>query len=261
MNELNLEKIQLDLERSKSVLERAQIFLKSRKKVDQHLKKIKKTQPKNTSRLSPHHPNGIKKIQIGCGPKNILPDWWNVDIRDFPGIDCVMDVTQPWEFTGIEYIYGEHFLEHLTLEGTVNFLRHAWHSLSDRGMIRLSTPALEWVLSTHMNLAEPDSKTRVAQTFAINKAFHGWGHQFLYSQEVLTELLENLGWTNIRYCKYGESQHVALRNLERHGKYRIYNGYPSVWIVEASKSPVFPDISAYFDRLKTQYINYANAGH
>lgn len=261
MKNFNLEQVEQDLERSQSVLDLAQTFLKSRQQVDRNLPKIKKTNSDNGSRLSPHHPNGIKKIQIGCGPKNILPDWWNVDIRSFPGIDCVMDVTQPWPFTGIEYIYGEHFLEHLTLEGAVDFLRHAWHSSSDRGILRLSTPALEWVLSTHLNLAEPDSKTRVTQTLAINRAFHGWGHQFLYSQDFFTELLQNVGWTNIRYCKYGESQHPRLKNLERHGKYRIHNGYPSVWIVEASKAPVFPDISPYIERLKTQYINYANAEH
>ena len=45
-------------------------------------------------RLGPDDPNGIKKVHVGCGPKNIFPDWWNVDIRSFQGIDTVMDVTK-----------------------------------------------------------------------------------------------------------------------------------------------------------------------
>jgi hypothetical protein len=45
-------------------------------------------------RLSPDAPGGIKKLQVGCNPKNILPDWWNVDIRWFPGIDQVMTDTR-----------------------------------------------------------------------------------------------------------------------------------------------------------------------
>ena len=73
-------------------------------------------------RLSPQNHNGIKKVQVGCGPHNIMADWWNVDIRPFPGIDQVMDVTKPWPFNGLEYVYGEHFLEHLSLEGAIAFL-------------------------------------------------------------------------------------------------------------------------------------------
>ncbi|MDY6939450.1 MAG: hypothetical protein SWY16_17500 [Cyanobacteriota bacterium] len=254
-----LEEVRKNLEKSQQIIDRARDFLKSRKVSLQST-----PSPEKIEQIDPsQHPlkGNIKKVQIGCGPKNILPDWWNVDIRHFPGIDRVMDVTQPWPFTEIEYIYGEHFLEHLTLEGAVNFLRHAWHSSSDRVVLRLSTPALEWVLSTHMHLEEPNPKIRRAQTFAMNRAFHGWGHQFLYSQAVLTELLENLGWTNLRYCQYGASQHPALKNLERHGKYRLDNGYPSVWIVEATKTRIFPDISQYVEGLKTEYINTANAEH
>ena len=33
-----------------------------------------------------------------------------------------MDVTKPWFFNGLEYVYGEHFLEHLSLEGAIAFL-------------------------------------------------------------------------------------------------------------------------------------------
>ncbi|MEI2418966.1 hypothetical protein V6O07_01730 [Arthrospira platensis SPKY2] len=78
-----------------------------------------------TVRLGPEHEQGIKKLQVGCGPKNILSDWWNVDVRPFPGIDLAMDVTQSWNLNNLEYVYGEHFLEHLTLEGAIAFLDQA----------------------------------------------------------------------------------------------------------------------------------------
>jgi predicted SAM-dependent methyltransferase len=58
-----------------------------------------------------------------------MSDWWNVDLRAFPGIDAVMDVTKPWPFDGWEYVYGEHFLEHWSLEGAIAFINHAWKSL------------------------------------------------------------------------------------------------------------------------------------
>lgn len=224
---------------------------------------MEETKNNITSRLCPSYANGIKKVQIGCGPHNILTDWWNVDIRPFPGIDRVMDVTQPWPFNDLEYVYGEHFLEHLSLEGAVDFLNNAWNSLKPGGMIRLSTPSLEWVLSTHFTLSEPNAEKRISSTFAINRAFHGWGHQFLYSKEFLTSLLENLGWSSIKYCEYGKSEQPALTGLERHGKVSFFNGYPSVWIVEALRDNTRNEsgIVPYTNFLEKSYITYVRAGH
>lgn len=214
-------------------------------------------------RLGPDCAQGIKKIQIGCGPKNILPDWWNVDIRLFPGIDEVMDATQPWKYQSLDFVYGEHFLEHLTLDGAISFLRNAWSSLKEEGVIRLSTPSLEWVLSTHFDLSESAAKKRIVSTFAMNRAFHGWGHHFLYSQEFLVDLLENIGFTKINFFEYGKSEHSELIGMERHGSYKVHNGYPSVWIVEATKKEKYrkDDISQYLHFVEKQYMMYVKGGH
>lgn len=221
------------------------------------------TDKQKSQRLGPDHPKGIKKVQVGCGPKNILLDWWNVDIRPFPGIDCVMDVTKPWPFDGLRYVYGEHFLEHLSLEGSVAFMNNAWKSLQPGGLIRLSTPSLEWVLSTHFNLSETDPQKRIDSTFSINRAFHGWGHQFLYSKEFLSTLLNNLGWQNVKFCEYGKSKDPALTGMERHGGYTVANGYPNVWIVEATRPNTRNEsqVSSYQKVLEKSYMSYIRSGH
>ena len=38
-------------------------------------------------RRGPNDPGGIARLHVGCGPKNLMADWWNVDIRSFKGID------------------------------------------------------------------------------------------------------------------------------------------------------------------------------
>ena len=214
-------------------------------------------------RLSPHNYNGIKKVQVGCGPHNIMDDWWNVDIRPFPGIDQVMDVTKPWPFNGLEYVYGEHFLEHLSLEGAIAFLNNVWKSLKPGGVIRLSTPSIEWVLSTHFNLSETNPQRRIDSTFSMNRAFHGWGHQFIYSKDFLQSLLDNLGWQKVIFCEYGKSEHSSLQGIERHGNYRVDNGYPNVWIVEGTRGDGRSESSAssYQKLLDKSYISYVRSGH
>ena len=213
-------------------------------------------------RFSPEHPLGIKKVQVGCGPKNILPSWWNVDIRNFTGIDQVMDVTKPWQWDAVlDFVYGEHFLEHLKLEDSIKFLKNAAKALKPQGKIRLSTPSLEWILATHFDLNQDNSEKRISQTFAINRAFHGWGHQFLYSRSFLQSIVEAVGFKDAKFCNYGESSEDALCGMERHGGYNFTAGYPSVWILEATLAqPAILDLK-FLEECNANYTQYVNAGH
>jgi predicted SAM-dependent methyltransferase len=218
---------------------------------------------RTSDRLPPSNPYGIRRVQVGCGPANIFPDWWNVDIRGFDGIDEAMDVTQPWPWTNLlDYVYGEHFLEHLTPVSGAAFLSQANNALRIGGKIRLSTPSLEWVLKTHFNFEETSPHRRLSDTWAINRAFHGWGHQFLFSKEMLTFIIECSGFQKINFFDYGSSNDSALSNLERHGGWRVEHGYPSVWIVEAEKgvgssvdSPVF------VLQAQENFVRFVDSGH
>jgi len=67
----------------------------------------------------------------------------------------------------------------------------------------------------------------------MNKAFRGWGHQFLYNEQTLTECLRDAGFETIEAQRYGESRHDALRGIERHEKYPDAH-LPHIVIVEAS---------------------------
>lgn len=203
-----------------------------------------------------------QKIHVGCGPHAIMQGWWNVDIRSFPGIDEAFDATQPWPYSDARYVYAEHFLEHLGLDQALQFLTHAGNSLVRGGVIRLSTPNLEWVLHTHFEPGDVPFEKRLADTLRTNRAFHGWGHRFLYSRQVLAHLLESLGFLEITFCEYGASRHAELANIEKHGKYSIVGGFPSVIIVEARRGNdtiAVPDELQHY--LKENYLRYVASGH
>ena len=76
---------------------------------------------------------------------------------------------------------------------------------------------------------------RIAGTLNTNRAFHGWGHQFLYTQEMLGYLLSELGFEEVSFHSYGESNDPELSNLERHGKPRVDESNPNVIIAEARR--------------------------
>jgi hypothetical protein len=192
-------------------------------------------------RLGPGQPGGRQRLHVGCGPKNLLPDWWNVDIRHFAGVDEVADVTQPWPWRDLEAVYGEHFLEHLPLDGAIRFLVEAATALRVGGRIRLSTPSLEWVWRTHFR-ASGEPADVVATTYGANRAFYGWGHQFLWSRPMLEHVLVGAGFEDLTFHAFGESDEPTLRGLEQHGAFGIVDGWPKVWIVEAvATGPRSPD--------------------
>jgi predicted SAM-dependent methyltransferase len=199
---------------------------------------------------------------VGCGPHNLLLDWWNVDVRKFPGIDEVCDVTQPWPWENLEYVFGEHFLEHLPLGQALQFLQHAGNGVREGGTIRLSTPNLEWVLLTHFQSGRVEPQRRVLDTIKMNRAFHGWGHHFLYTKEILAFVLTEMGFANVTFYSYGESANPDLCHLERHGGFQVYEGRPSVVIVEAQRGPnpiAIPATLAAF--LQEHFLRYVASGH
>jgi len=74
----------------------------------------------------------------------------------------------------------------------------------------------------------------VLACFAINRAFRGWGHQFLYNETTLRSLLLDAGFGHVVRREYGQSEHQELRGLERHERQPDFDGFSHILIVEAS---------------------------
>lgn len=172
------------------------------------------------------------KLHIGSGPQ-ILPGWTNVDNVEYPGVDRVLDVTAGLPFEDVSIIFAEHFIEHLAYSDALALLRECRRVLRDDGVLRLSTPNLDWVWTTHyrLGLTEPEE---VQACFMLNRAFRGWGHQFLYNEWTLRATLLDAGFADVARCEYGQSRHPELRGLERHEKSPDYGSLSHILIVEAS---------------------------
>ena len=123
--------------------------------------------------------------------------------------------------------------------------------------MRISTPNLHWVILTHFSRGEVEFETRVRQTFSTNRAFHGWGHQFLYTEQMLNWLLTELGYVQVSFHAYGESEDPGFVGLERHGGYSVHKGQPSVIIAEATRGDRPTQMTrALQDRLVQGYVRY-----
>ena len=188
------------------------------------------------------------RLHLECGPV-ILPGWINVDVLPYPGVDRQLDVTQGLPFENADAIFAEHFIEHFDLDAGARILRECRRVLASEGVLRLTTPNLDWVWATsYASRWTVESETRASidtsrwkhdeaasrDCLTLNRAFHGWGHRFLYNAAMLEEALRRAGFARIAWCEYGKSEHEHLRGLERHEQAPDSPALPHLLIAEAS---------------------------
>ena len=203
------------------------------------------------SRSAPARP----KLHVGAGRAR-LEGWVNIDIQALPGVDVVADVTEGLRFENAEAVFAEHFLEHLAIGDAVKFLLESHRVLAPGAWIRLSTPNLDWVWSTHYRLqAEPEQKRLDA--LSLNRAFHGWRHQFLWNREMLGEALAACGFEPVRWCRYGVSELPVFQGIERHETYHDAPELPHVIIAEAAKAAPQPERLARFrEQMQREFLDH-----
>jgi hypothetical protein len=77
---------------------------------------------------------------------------------------------------------------------------------------------------------------------------------------MLEHVLTGAGFTDLTYHDYGESDHAMLRGIERHGGFSVVDGWPSVWIVEAT--PGGPNaVAGLIAEAERELERHRRAGH
>ncbi|MBV8543564.1 MAG: hypothetical protein JO093_02315 [Acidobacteria bacterium] len=173
-------------------------------------------------------PSSAERLHLGSGPQS-LSGWVNIDIVRYPGVDRVLDVRRGLPFKDVRFIFAEHFIEHLDLNDAMYLFLECRRVLRDDGVLRLSTPNLDWVWATHYG-----GEDAVSDCFKLNGAFRGWGHRFLYNESTLRSLLLQAGFATVVRRDYGESMYPELRGIERHERSEDFKGLADILIVEAS---------------------------
>ena len=156
----------------------------------------------------------MTNLHLGCGPQ-ILEGWINLDNVKYAGVDRVVDVTKGLPYKDVSFVFAEHFIEHLAYADALKLMRECRRILRDDGVLRLSTPNLDWVWVTHyrLGMTEPEE---VQSCFALNRAFRGWGHQFLYNERTLRASLLELVDFGARHLHQREVHWLGIREVVEH---------------------------------------------
>ncbi|HEX2833264.1 MAG TPA: methyltransferase domain-containing protein [Thermoanaerobaculia bacterium] len=174
------------------------------------------------------------RLHLACGP-HALRGWVNIDNQAYAGIDRLLDLRYGLPFENAEYIYAEHFIEHIEYRDALALLTECRRALAPDGVIRLSTPNLDWVwaFAYHPGMWETKEQ-EIHDCLVANRSFRAWGHRFLYNRAMMREVLQRAGFADVTFHRYHESEHEALRGIEGHTPYPDTPEIPHVLIAEAT---------------------------
>lgn len=177
---------------------------------------------------------GKIKLNIGCGT-DYKKGWINIDNNsdnNIEKLDLNWDMRRPLPFENgsVDFIFNEHFFEHLPVSDGVKVMHDLKRVLKLGGVLRIAMPDLEMVVNSYLNV--PLGKDPVIKEFKMgyiqtraewmNMSFRWWGHEWLYDWEELERRLREAGFTKIKRAKLHKSKYKELNNLEiRDGSYLI----------------------------------------
>lgn len=170
---------------------------------------------------------GSIKLNVGCGT-DYKKGWINIDNNtdnNIEKLDLNWDLRYPLPLpeNSVDFIFNEHFIEHLSVEEGQTAIKDLMRVLKPGGVMRIATPDLEYIVEKYINVPidkDPtlgkfsslnNIKTRAER---MNAGFRFWGHKWLYDWEELERRINEAGYKKVKRCKLDKSKYKELQSLE-----------------------------------------------
>jgi predicted SAM-dependent methyltransferase len=147
------------------------------------------------------------KLHLGCNSV-IKEGFLNYDLTPGPG-GIVQDLTKPLPHADntVDFIFSEHFLEHITRPEALGLLKECYRVMKPGAICRTTVPGLAIVVQDYVNNYKDrygDMLKRDTVCQMLNNSMRLWGHQHLYDLEDLMLLYKEAGFNIIREAPHGE---------------------------------------------------------
>lgn len=170
----------------------------------------------------------MNKLHVGCGTL-YKEGWINVDNNsdgNIKHLDVNADLSMglPFDSNTIDFIYHEHFIEHLSFDEGLVFLKECYRVLKPSGVMRLACPDLKKIIEAYSDntwreqdwVSTYGCQWITSRCHMINVCFSLWGHKFIYDEEELRTRLSLSGFNqiNIKKSQFGISAYSELCHLD-----------------------------------------------
>lgn len=140
---------------------------------------------------------GGMRINLGCGPHQLL-GFLNLDLQ--LGHDLRKGLPVPPG--SAEFIWSEHFLEHLTKAEAEKLLRECFQAMRKGGEIIVSTPDLRYLAEAYLQKNQSaysalGSWSPRTPCDMLNEGMRLWEHQYLWDAPELFAALGRAGFVKM----------------------------------------------------------------
>lgn len=134
-------------------------------------------------------------LNLGGG-SNTIEGGLTVDLD--PRADSYVNVTErlPFADAYFDFILLEEVIEHVDKETGLALLRECHRVLAPGGVIRLTTPDLDWLSAGTLDGSVDND--------LVNHLFYEHGHRYIYSRKEMLAALARAGFTTSRHSTYRE---------------------------------------------------------
>jgi predicted SAM-dependent methyltransferase len=198
-------------------------------------------------RILPKDINGVVKANLGCGLA-VTQGWINVDaslnalVASWPRMlhkvlyhlsganryysqEQYCDLLEkhvfihhdlshslPLKDQTADFIYSSHFLEHLFKQDAERLLKESYRVLKPGGIVRVCVPDLAYAVL----LYSQGKKEQMLENyfFVEDKESFLARHKYMYDFELLKDLLEKIGFSQVVRCEYQQGRTPDLDKLD-----------------------------------------------
>jgi len=155
------------------------------------------------------------KLHLGCG-KRFIEGFIHVDLQELPHIDyqASVDDLHFAEDNSVALIYVSHVLEHFGRHEYKDVLKE-WHRvLKPGGILRVSVPDFDAVVKYYTE-KEANLHLLLGLLVGGQKTGEYDYHKMIFNQKILQEVLEEVGFFNIRKYDWRETEHSHIDDFSQ----------------------------------------------
>ena len=171
--------------------------------------------------------NELVKIHAGCGG-HYLQGWINIDGSKKCKSDLRIDLSNglPFPDNSVDFIFNEHFIEHLTYKNGLCFLKDSYRVLRPGGVLRTAFPDLDTLIDSYVRDTWRDMEwVKLIKAhwypsgcYMLNQCLRENGHHhYMYSVDDLKRRLQEAGFRqeSLERQQVHQSVHELLKGLEK----------------------------------------------
>ena len=147
------------------------------------------------------------KLNLGCGKRDFGSDWIHIDGAEYPHLDSQNIESLDYRNKSVDLIYASHVIEYFDRREVISVLKEWKRVLRIDGVLRIAVPDFYQMAKLYL-VDSYDLEKFLGPLYGkmvmLKKTIY---HKTVYDFNDLKELLEEVGFRNIKKYDWRETDH------------------------------------------------------